>query len=198
MVAGIIHLVAPKVRIMPLKAFNSEGWGTIADVIEAIGWATNHGAQVINMSFSAPTNSVELSQAIAEANSAGLICVASVANDGADMTVYPSNIQPVIGVAATTNDDQRALFSNYGADVDVAAPGVAVISTYPHNRYAVGWGTSFSTPYVTGTVALMRSVNSSENAVEATSDLANGGARVLSPELRARRVDVYKSTTLAK
>jgi subtilisin family serine protease len=198
MVAGIIHLVAPNVRIIPLKAFNSEGWGTIANVIEAIGWAVTHGAQVINMSFSAAANSVELSQAIAEATSAGVICVASVANNGADTTVYPSNIQPVIGVAATTNDDYRALFSNYGPDVDVAAPGVAVISTYPHNRYAVGWGTSFSTPYVTGTVALMRSVNSSENATEATSDLANGGARVLSPEVHARRVDVYKSTTLAK
>jgi subtilisin len=150
------------------------------------------------MSFSASTNSVELSQAIAEANSAGAICVASVANDGSQAAVYPSNIQPVIGVAATTNDDYRAAFSNYGTDVDVAAPGVAVISTYPRNRYAVGWGTSFSTPYVTGTVALMRSVDASENATEATADLANGGAKVLSPELKARRVDVYKSTTLVK
>jgi subtilisin family serine protease len=198
MVAGIIHLVAPNVRIIPLKAFNSEGWGTIADVIEAIGWAAAHGAQVINMSFSADTNSVELSQAIAEATSAGVICVASVANNGAETTVYPSNIHAVIGVAATTNDDYRAPFSNYGTDVDIAAPGVAVISTYPHNHYAVGWGTSFSTPYVTGTVALMRSVINTETATEATSDLANGGARVLSPELQARRVDVYKATTLAK
>jgi len=198
MVAGIIHLVAPNVRILPLKAFNSEGSGTIADVIEAIGWAVSHGARVINMSFSAATNSVELSQAIAEATSSGVICVASVANAGADTTVYPSNIQPVIGVAATTNDDYRTSFSNYGTDVDIAAPGEAVVSTYPQNRYAVGWGTSFSTPYVTGTVALMRSVNSLENATQAMADLANGGARVLSPELNARRVDVYKSTNLAK
>ncbi len=198
MVAGIIHLVAPNVRIMPLKAFNSEGTGNIADVIEAIGWAVSHGAQVINMSFSAATNSVELSRAIADATSAGVICVASVANNGTDTTVYPSNILPVIGVAATTNDDYRASFSNYGTDVDIAAPGAAVISTYPQNRYGVGWGTSFSTPYITGTVALMRSVNSVENATQATGDLTSGSARVLSPELRVGRVDVYKATNLAK
>jgi subtilisin len=104
----------------------------------------------------------------------------------------------VIGVAATTNDDYRADFSNFGTDVDIAAPGAGVISTYPQNRYAAGWGTSFSTPYVTGTIALMKSVNSTTTAVAADRELSNSGAKVKSPELEARRLDVYRATTIAK
>lgn len=198
MVAGIIHLVAPNVRLMPLKAFNSKGEGTMADVIEAIDWAVKRGAKVINMSFSAEASSLELTQAIADANAAGVICVASVANDGTAQIVYPANIAPVIGVGATTNDDFRAVFSNFGTDVDVAAPGVGVISTYPQNRYAAGWGTSFSTPYISGTVALMRSVNAATTAVSATRTLSSTGSKVKSPELDARRLDVYRATATAK
>jgi subtilisin family serine protease len=194
MVAGIVHLVAPNVRILPLKAFKSDGSGTIADVIEAIDYAVQHGVQVINMSFSAGVSSPELNQAIAEASAAGVICVASVANEGLPQVVYPSNIQPVIGVGATTIDDYRAGFSNYGSDVDIAAPGVAVISTYPQNRYAAGWGTSFSTPYVAGTVALMRSL-SPVTAATADQILEDASSKVKSLEMKAGRLDVFKSLT---
>jgi subtilisin family serine protease len=127
-----------------------------------------------------------------------VICVASVSNGGKPVEVYPSNIQPVIGVGATTDDDYRASFSNYGDDVDVAAPGVRVASTYPQNRYAYGTGTSFSTPYVAGTVALMRSVNYKETAQDAAGDLNSGAPRVKSKEMDAPRLDAYEAVKNAQ
>jgi subtilisin family serine protease len=199
MVAGIVHLVAPAARIMPIKAFNSDGSGTIADVAEGIYWAVDHGAKVINMSFSAPSTSSALNDAIAYAQKAGVICVASTANDNSPAVVYPANINPVIGVGASTNDDYRASFSNYGPDVEIWAPGVAVVSTYPQNRYAAGWGTSFSTPYVTGTVALMKSENSKENANQALKDVQKGAPKLKSPEVKTNgRLDVYDAVQNAQ
>jgi subtilisin family serine protease len=193
MVAGIVHLVAPAARIMPIKAFNAQGSGTIADVVEGIHWAVDHGANVINMSFSVATSSEALNEAINYAKSQNVIMVASTANDNAPVTVYPANIGPVIGVGASTNDDYRASFSNYGTDVEVWAPGVAVVSTYPQNRYAAGWGTSFSTPYVAGSVALMKSENRGQTAGESLNDLQDDAARLNSDVPHKERLDVYEA-----
>ena len=90
MVAGIVHLVAPNARIIPIKAFSSDGSGSIADVIAAIYYATDQGASVINMSFSSPETSSELQRAISYAHSRGVVCVASVGNSGSGMNVYPA------------------------------------------------------------------------------------------------------------
>lgn len=196
MVAGIIHLVAPNVTILPIRAFKADGSGSIADVVAAIRYAVQQGAKIINMSFSASEASEELKQAIGEATSAGVICVASVANDGVGTVVYPSNFEKVIGVAAT-DDKVRAGFSNYGKDVDIAAQGVGVLSTYPGNLYAAGYGTSFSAPFVTGTVALMRSVDATENVEDAGYDLTEAAAKLKSPELDAGLLDVFKSVLKA-
>jgi len=196
MVAGIIHLVAPSARIMPLKVFDANGQGNMADVIDAINYAVKNGADVINMSFSADTSSNALKAAIDAATKAGVICVASVANDHSGAEVYPSNIQPVIGVGASDNNDVRADFSNYGDDVAVTAPGVGIYSTYPQNRYAAGWGTSFSTPYVTGTVALMRSLEK-DSAGSVRSDLQADSDKVWFMNRWVKRLDVYTSASKA-
>jgi subtilisin family serine protease len=160
MTAGIVHLVAPKAKLMPLKAFNASGQGYASDVLRAIYYAVNHGAKVINMSFDFSAPSVELSKAINYATGAGAICVASAGNSGQMTTVYPGGYSNVIDVASTSNTDTPSNFSNYGAPpVWISAPGEAVVTTYPYNTYAAGWGTSFSAPFVSGTVALMASVN---------------------------------------
>jgi subtilisin family serine protease len=85
-----------------------------------------------------------------------VICVAAAGNSGEQTTVYPAALKGVIDVASTSNSDTQSTFSNYGAPpVWLAAPGEGVMTTYPFGTSAAGWGTSFSTPLVTGTTALM-------------------------------------------
>jgi thermitase len=160
MVAGLIHLVAPGAKIMPLKAFQSNGTANLSDVEKAIRWAVNHGASVINMSFSVVTNDPKLQSAIQDAASKGVICVASSGNDGAVSAVYPAAYPTVIGVGSVNNYDLRSVFSNYGSmGARTSAPGEALITTYPGNNYAGVWGTSFSTALVSGAAAMALQVS---------------------------------------
>lgn len=155
-VAGILHLTAPDAMIMPLKAFTAGGGGVLFNVIEAIYWAADHGAQVINMSFGCHCSSKELSAAIDYAATKGVVLVSSVGNDNSSTPAWPASYSRVMGVAATNFDDTRAAFSNYGgASTFVSAPGSGIITLYPGHKYAAVWGTSFSSPMVAGEAALL-------------------------------------------
>jgi subtilisin family serine protease len=156
MTAGIIHLVAPQAKILPLKSFQANGSGYNSDILRAIYYAVGHGAKVINMSFNYTTYSQELANAVNYATANGVICVAAAGNSGEQATVYPGALKGVIDVASTSDSDGPSTFSNYGAPpVWLAAPGEGVMTTYPFGTYAAGWGTSFSTPLVSGTTALL-------------------------------------------
>ncbi len=160
MTAGIVHLVAPRAKIMPLKAFRANGTGYDSDVLRAIYYAVRNGAKVMNMSFDFSTYSPELARAIRYANSKGVVSVASAGNDGRRTVVYPGGLPGVVDVASTSNWDLQSTFTNYGAPpVWMAAPGEGVVTTYPWGTYAAGWGTSFSTPLVAGTAAVMLGTN---------------------------------------
>jgi subtilisin family serine protease len=174
MTAGIVHLVAPQAKIMPLKAFNASGQAYASDVLRAIYYAVNHGAKVVSMSFDFTAPSKELATAVNYAALRGVICVASAGNDGQMMNVYPGALPNVIDVASTSNNNLPSAFSNYGAPpVWISAPGEAVMTTYPYGTYAAGWGTSFSAPFVSGTVALMAGVNSTLNYSSASKALTH-------------------------
>jgi subtilisin family serine protease len=190
MVAGIVHLVAPNVRIVPIRAFDDSGSGKIADVIQAIYWAVANGVDVINMSFSAPDYSPELAKAIQAALNANIICVASVSNAGSTAPVYPAALASVIGVGATKDDDTAASFSDYGWDVKLAAPGVFIYSPYPNNAYAYNSGTSFSTPLVSGTAALLKSANRNTTPAAAAFFLNSTADATRGFMTRAGRLDV--------
>jgi subtilisin family serine protease len=158
MVSGIIHLVAPQAKIMPLKSFHADGTAYNSDILRAIYYAANHGAKVVNMSFNYATYSQELANAVTYASTRGLICVAAAGNSGTNAIVYPAALKGVIDVGSTSNNDTPSAFSNYGAPpLLLAAPGEGVMTTYPFGTYAAGWGTSFSAPLVTGTAALLAS-----------------------------------------
>jgi subtilisin family serine protease len=196
MVAGIIHLVAPTALIIPLKAFGADGSGYISDVMRAIYSAVNNGAIVINMSFSTSLYSPELKNAVNYATSSGAICVAAAGNQGQQTMVYPAAISGVIGVASTTNDDVRSGFSNYGSSlVWVAAPGEGIITTYPYGSWAAVWGTSFSTPFVSGTAALLLQARSGLWPADETSAIAH--AKSLTPDLVHGRLDIYTALQAA-
>src|SRR6266436_5034050 len=135
MVMGIIHLVAPTAQLMPLKAFRSDGTASLSDILHAIYYGVQNGANVINMSFDTKTSSAELQKALDYANQQGVICAASAGNDGKQEIVYPAALQnDVMGVASTSDQDTRSSFSNFGnAIVWVAAPGESIVTTYPFN-----------------------------------------------------------------
>jgi len=148
-------------------------------------------AKVLNMSFSSPTSSPEMARALDYATSQGLIPVASVGNGGSASLVYPAALDNVMGVASTSNLDTRSVFSNYGAaQVWVAAPGEAVITTYPWGSYAAGWGTSFSTPFVSGAAALLVGMQSTASYWEASWAISH--AVPVSSELGYGRLDLYQ------
>jgi subtilisin family serine protease len=194
MTAGIVHLVAPTAQIMPLKAFSADGTGKLSDVLRAIYYATQNGAKVLNMSFDLSSYSLELDLAMRYSTAAGVVGVASGGNDGEALVVYPAGLNNVIGVASTTNNDTLSSFSNYGRPpVWLGAPGEGIITTYPYGTYAAGWGTSFSAPFVSGTVALLRSVNSGLSEQSAASALSH--ASYISPALGYGRLDVSQAVT---
>jgi len=155
MVAGLIHLVAPGAQIMPLKAFSANGTARLGDVIRAIYYAVNNGANVINMSFSQGQISSEMLLAINYAVRSGVICVASVGNNASVMAVYPASIGNVFGVGSVSASGTISSFSNYGPDLlTLVAPGEGLITTYPGAQWAAVWGTSFSSALVSGTMAI--------------------------------------------
>jgi len=195
MVMGVIHLVAPRAQLLPLKAFHSDGTGYLSDILRAIYYAVQNNANVINMSFDFKTASSELANALDYANQSNVICVASAGNDGQGppLLVYPAALQAdVMGVASTSDLDTRSTFSNYGNEIVwVAAPGEAIVTTYPFGTYSAGWGTSFSAPFVSGGAALLRSLRSDINQSMAASALAN--AQYIGADMGNGRLDLFRA-----
>jgi subtilisin family serine protease len=197
MVMGMIHLVAPSARLLPLKAFKADGTGYTSDIIRAIYYAVANKANVINMSFDFTTASTEFTNAIKYASQNGVICVASAGNEGLQEVVYPAGLTGVIGVASVNGSGQRSSFSNYGTQVVwVAAPGENIISTFPYGSYASASGTSFSSPLVAGTVALILNIEQQAGPKGAEADIAN--ADPLAPNLGHGLLDVYLALQAAQ
>jgi subtilisin family serine protease len=191
MVSGVIHLVAPTARIMPLKAFRADGTGNLSDILRAIYFAVDKRTDVINMSFSFTYHSEELQRALENARNRGAIAVAAAGNYGTANPVYPAGYTSVMAVASTDNWDRRSSFSNYGPFIWVAAPGEAIISTYPFGSYSASWGTSFSAPMVAGAVALLLDGGTPPGPDQAAE--AIGYARWISSELGHGRLDIYRA-----
>jgi subtilisin family serine protease len=194
MTSGLIHLVAPNAKILPLKAFSSDGTGYLSNIVAALYYAVQHKANVVNMSFDLTASSPSLNQAVSYANKAGVVLVAAAGNENTNAAVYPAALNSyVVGIASTTNWDSRSTFSNYGAvDVWIAAPGENIVSTFPGGTYASASGTSFSSPIVAGTVSLMLSAKQqSVNQSQAAKALSH--AQLLTPDLNHGRLNVYQA-----
>jgi hypothetical protein len=191
-VAGVLHLVAPTAKLMPLKAFGPDGSGSLSNVLAAIYYGVSNGANVINMSFDFSSSSTELKTAVTYAVNHNVICVASAGNNGADELVYPAAYQQyVIGVGSVSDNDTRSVFSNYGDQlVWLAAPGEAVVTTYPFHSYAAVWGTSFSSPMVAGTTDLLVMLPVGTHQAQAESALKRSKALPSQLQLGYGQLDV--------
>jgi subtilisin family serine protease len=185
-------------QIMALKFLDSSGSGYLSAAVKAINYAVANGADVINASFGGGGYYSAMATAINNARSHGVIVVAAAGNDGTNNdtnAVYPANYSGdnLISVAATDRNDRLASFSNYGrTTVDIAAPGVSILSTLPNGRYGGYSGTSMAAPHVTGAIALVwdahpnwtyRQVidavlNSTDNVSSLTNKVAHGRLNV--------------------
>jgi subtilisin family serine protease len=163
--------VAPNCKIMPLRFLGPNG-GSTADAIAALNYAVKAGAKISNNSWGGGNSSTALYQAIQAAGAAGHIFVAAAGNSSfnTDRTPqYPAgyNLQNIISVAATDNQDRLATFSNYGAKtVDLGAPGVDIISLTRGSDYRWASGTSMAAPHVAGVVALVSAKYPNLSALE--------------------------------
>jgi subtilisin family serine protease len=193
MVAGLVHLVAPSALIMPLKAFHGDGSASVFDIDRAIRYATDHGANVISMSFSYSDSSAVLQAAIAYAQSHRVLMVAAAGNDGKNMYSYPASYSGVVGVGSTNFSDRRSRFSNYGRSAATSAPGEALITTYPGGNYAAVWGTSFSTALVSGAASLMRPIYPKLNSGDFRDALEHGVQ--IDQDMGDARLDVMRLLT---
>ena len=144
---------------MPVRAFPASGVSDAFTVAAAVKYAADHGAEVINLSLGAPQPSDLLLDAILDARKRGITVVAAVGNDGTETSPqFPSSSEEVMAVAAIELTGHKASFSNFGSHVDVCAPGVRLISTFPGNRegdYARWSGTSFAAPLAAAEAALV-------------------------------------------
>ena len=163
-VAGVVAAVAPAASIMPLRVLDSNGRGNMFTLAYAIEWAADHGADVINLSLGAESDSQVLADSIAAAHAQGIIVVAAAGNLADDVRQFPAAYPDVMGVTAVDAGNVKADFASYGRDwVDMAAPGVGIVSTiialdgadYVHG-YASWSGTSMAVPFVAGAAALAR------------------------------------------
>lgn len=172
--------------IMALKFLSSNGSGSAADAIEAIMYAANNGARVMNNSWGGGGFSRALQDAIEFARDRNSLFVAAAGNDGRDndsRPTYPANydVDNVVSVAASDRNDRLASFSNFGAKtVDLAAPGADILSTMPNDEYRSLNGTSMATPHVAGVAALVlaqhRNLNYRQVAVRVVGSTDAGAA----------------------
>ena len=146
--------VGPEISLYSVKVLNRSGSGYVSDIIEGLDWAIQNGIQVVNMSLGTDSDVQSFHDAIIRARDAGIVLVAAAGNDGAAVD-FPGAYPEVVAVAATDVNNAVASWSSRGSEVDLAAPGVSIYSTYKGKTYKTLSGTSMATPHVAGAAALV-------------------------------------------
>ena len=144
-------------RIIAVKVLGADGVGTEANLALGMEFCVNKGASVISMSLGTPEDSPAVYRAVRYAHERGVVMVASIGNSGACATCirFPAAYSEVAAVGAVRPDGRTPMFSSVSNAVDFAAPGVAIVSTFPGNRYAAMNGTSMATPFVAAAAGLL-------------------------------------------
>jgi subtilisin family serine protease len=155
-VAGLVSLVAPEARLLPVRVLDADGRGDMVSVAAGIYLAIQRGVNVINMSLGSLNGSDMVELALEEAEEAGIVCVSSAGNWGSENPrEFPARSSHVLAIAAVDDEKRPAEFSSYGHHVAMSAPGVALRSTYIDGSYVLWSGTSMSAPLISGSVALL-------------------------------------------
>lgn len=154
--------IVPSVSLFAIKVLNGNATGTLTTLIKGIEWGIQNKMHILNISVGGGTHvSPALLRAVRAASKQGILIVAAAGNNGRatgqrDSVEVPGRLVETVAVAALKKNNRRAHFSATGSTVDIAAPGVDIISTYLGNRYAMLSGTSMAAAHVTGVAALLK------------------------------------------
>lgn len=184
--------ICPSCKIMALRAADDSGDLVTVDVVDAVNYAIDNGARIISMSFGGNEFDNLFNETLSEAYNEGIILVASAGNDGEDRVAYPANYSFVIAVGNTKTNDKLSSNSNYGKEVEIAAPGIDIYSTYLNDGYDYMSGTSMACPYVSGSIGLILSyfldINKEINQNEIINVLNLTGVDI---NYHFKRIDIY-------
>ncbi len=182
-VTGIIRLIAPNAKIMPLRVLNAEGDGNMANLVAAIDFAVQNGAKVINLSLGATKDNAQLQAAVQRAYARGVLVIAAAGNLDLWPKQYPAANSCAVAVTSSGQAQNfiNKLTNGMATWIDFAAPGENIYSTFPGSTYATWSGSSMATPIVSASAALVwsRYPNASPKQVmqlmNATSDVVKAG-----------------------
>lgn len=183
-VAGIVAMVAPEARILPLRVLDDDGRGKAYDIARAIDLAVARGARVINLSLGMLVEDRLIAEAIARAVSRKVVVLASAGNWGdEDPEEFPADESDALAVAASGPSSRPAPFSSFGDHVAISAPGEGIRSAFWNGHTAVWSGTSMATPWVAGGAALLIAVHPEWNQADVLQRLGEG-ARAFDPTVQ--------------
>lgn len=187
--------VAPDATILSVKALDAQGYGPYSAVANGIVYAVDHGARVVNLSLVGTAPSSILQAAVDYAAAQDVVVVAAAGNYGTDVPGYPAASSGAVAIAAVDDTDGHPSFSNYGAWVSVAAPGVDVVTTTLDGGYSPSSGTSPAAAFASGIFALLRAAQPSLTRSEAVARVQQGtrdlGTAGWDPYFGWGRVDAY-------
>lgn len=182
---GSMQGIAPNAEIYSIKSMNGFGFGTTSSLIDGVEWAIKNRMDILNLSITTDKHDAALKRALDTAYQKGMLIVGAVGNNGLEKNntvLYPAKYESVIGVTAVTGQLQRLRESAIGAEVELAAPGNRIVSTYPvkldgedgkADGYASLSGTSMAAPHVTGILALYKERFPTKSNVEIRQMLAS-------------------------
>ncbi len=188
--------------LMNVKVLGDDGSGYYSWVASGIRWAADNGAKVISLSLGGRARSSTLESAVKYAWNKGVVLVAAAGNNGSSAPIYPAYYTNCIAVAATDQNDAKASWSNFGNWVDIAAPGINILSTLPNHANTIGSqgygflsGTSMATPLVAGTAALVWATGYGTNASSVRNRIQNtaDAAGTMWSRYRIKRVNAYNA-----
>lgn len=167
---GIVG-IAPKAQVFAVKVLNDHSQGTLNWLLQGIDWCIRNKMDIISMSLGFEKDYPKLHNVVRVADKNNIIMVAAVGNNKFEPDAeFPARYDEVIGCTAVDASKHIARFATTGSKIEVAAPGVSITSTFLRNQYAIGSGTSFSTPHVVGAIALIQSKFLKDNGRKMTNE----------------------------
>ncbi len=163
-VAGIVLQVAPKATILPIRVLGPDGSGDLSGVTSGVDWAVSHGAKIINLSLGSLSSSSAIDAVIKSATQNGVMVITSSGNGSVEKMTYPAfqthgkgdhhTGSLLMSVGSVNNSDIKSSFTNYGAPLELLAPGESIYGPAPGTKLGPWSGTSMAAPMVTGGLAL--------------------------------------------